>query len=287
MSVYFGETGLVEIQRTAVGSGYIAANLAVGDVVEAKRRFSLDIPASTLITGDRIEIGTQDLSPLELVAGHIEPDGYWYCHVDPAGGIRLYDTFSDSIGGTLDTALELVTPTKDQQIYIRNRDLGYNCIAQTRSWSFTTTRDAVDITTLGTYFRDLYSDGTIAGQGSMVCIWDYRIDPCDQDVGEDDELAHYFAQLLLRVQQGSLFKGRFFVHAPDQGGKAVWYEADCIITNIGFNFAPGAVIESTIEFVTTGQVQLLVDFPPQYLLQEDDDFILTEDGGRIELEDPD
>ena len=57
------------------------------------------------------EIGTQDqTSNLELVADDF-PDGYWYCHVDDAGGIRLYDNFQDAVNGGRANALELVAPS--------------------------------------------------------------------------------------------------------------------------------------------------------------------------------
>ena len=66
MSVYLGESGIVEIQRTAVGAGFIAGTLAPGDVDPAAKRFSFDFEVGALITGDRIEIATQDGSDLEL-----------------------------------------------------------------------------------------------------------------------------------------------------------------------------------------------------------------------------
>ena len=287
MSVYLGEQGQVEIQRTSSApAGRLASTLDPGDVDPAKSRFSFDFPASALISGDHIEIGTQDGSVLELVAGHLEPDGYWYCHVDNAGGIRLYRTFEDAVNGEASKALPLVAPSAAQAIFVRTLDETYNCVAQMRSWQITTNREAVDLTVLGNEYRDNYANGLISGQGSLSCLWEYHRLDCDKETKGTVELGHYFAQLVLRLRQGSLFKGRFYLHRSD-ARKDVWYEADCVVTSVGFNFAPSTVVETTVEFVTTGEVKLLVGDLPGHLLQENTFLVLAEDGAPISLEEPD
>ena len=99
MSVYMGEDGGLMIKRTAVGQGLLRSQLDPGDVNVARKRFSFDFPVEALITGDRIEIFTADGSNLTLVDGHNFPDGLWHCHIDDAGGVRLYDEFEDAING--------------------------------------------------------------------------------------------------------------------------------------------------------------------------------------------
>ena len=111
MSVYMGEDGGLLIKRTAVGQGLLRSDLDPGDVSVDRRRFSFDFPVEALITGDRIEIYTADGSNLELVDGHDFPDGLWHCHIDDAGGVRLYDEFEDAINGGIDNALELIEPS--------------------------------------------------------------------------------------------------------------------------------------------------------------------------------
>ena len=71
--------------------------------------------------------------------GHNFPDGYWYCHVDDTGGIRLYDRFEYAINGGKTNALPLVQPSADQQIYIP-QDENYNGVAQIQRWTMTTDR---------------------------------------------------------------------------------------------------------------------------------------------------
>ena len=53
------------------------------------------------------------------------------------------------------------------------------------------------------------------------------------------------------------------------------------------NFSPGQVIDSTIQFITTGQVWLKQGEPPSFLLQEsglDAEILLEQPPGAIELE---
>jgi hypothetical protein len=284
MSVYLGESGCVQIQRTAVGGGFVSGTLEPGDIDVNSKRFSFNFPTGALITGDRIEIATQDLSNLELVKGHVYPDGRWYCHVDQTGGIRLYDSFSGSVNGQYSAAVELVSSSQAQDIYVRNRDDDFNPIAQIQQYEITTTREAVDLTVLGDNFREQYANGLISGQGTIQCLWEYRYSQCDSAVSYGDELSQYFAQLVLRLEQGSIFKGRFYLN--QQTTQSVWYEADCVVTNVGFSFAPSQVVSTTIEFVTTGQIQLFLGQLPSYVLKEDEFNLLLENGEPLEQEEP-
>ena len=72
MSVYFGSSGCVELQRDSGRSEMLASRLDVVDVNMERRRFSVDFALGALITGDEIHIYTLDYSPLYLVEGHQE-----------------------------------------------------------------------------------------------------------------------------------------------------------------------------------------------------------------------
>ena len=284
MSIYLGNSGGVTIKRTAVGAGFIGGTLQIADVDANANRFSFDFPSSAIITGDRIEIATQDGSNLELVEGHDFPDGRWFAHVDMAGGIRLYDTFEKSINGGFTNAISLITPSKSQPIFIRNRDDDYNCVAQIQSYDISTSRENVDLTVLGESFRENYANGLISGQGSLTCLWDYRKTMCDPNYSAESETPNYFAQLLLRLEQGSSFMGHFFVNRSTS--PAVWYQADCVVTNVAFTFEPAQAIQTVIQFVTSGEIRLMMGELPAFLLQQDDDLILLEQTGALELEEP-
>jgi len=117
MAVYLGDAGLIEIRRDSLNVP-LTSVLNTTDVNVAKRRFSFDFEPEALITGDRLFITTTDRSPLVLVAGHDYPDGYWYCHVDQVGGIRLYEFFEDAVNGGYGNALALIEPTVPQSISV-------------------------------------------------------------------------------------------------------------------------------------------------------------------------
>ena len=51
------------------------------------------------------------------------------------------------------------------------------------------------------------------------------------------------------------------------------------------NFAPGEVIQSQVQFVTTGTIDLHTGQPDGFVLQEQDDLILQENADGILLED--
>ena len=286
MSVYLGEQGSVQIRR--FGLAAIATMLDPDDVTVVDRRFSADFPSSAIVTGARLEIYTQDKSNLQLVKGHDFPDGYWYCHVDDTGGIRLYDNFEDAVNGGKLKALELIQPAVAQPIYIHTRDEDFNGTAQVRDWNLTTNREAVDLTVLGNEHRDQYANGLISGQGEMNCLWEFRYGECTEPDNRGCELPHYYAQLLLRLKQGSNFDAKFYVYGGNEDNTvpAVWYEAICVVTNVSFAFAPGQPITTVIQFVTSGPVTLHTGYREDFVTQEDLGKILQENSGRIALEVP-
>jgi|14_taG_2_1085336.scaffolds.fasta_scaffold22540_2 hypothetical protein len=284
MSVYMGEEGSLLIKRTTANEGRLRSSLDPDDVNVARKRFSFDFPVEALNTGDRIEIYTLDGSELVLVAGHNFPDGRWYCHIDDTGGIRLYDDFEDSINGKFERAIDLVAPPVSKDIIVQTRNSRFRCYGQMRSWEITTSRQTVDTTALGEEFLAYFSKGLISGQGSIDCIWDYKNSACEQVRNlSREEQPNYLCELLLRLKQGALFRGQFFLYA---GSPSVWYEADCIVTNVGLSFAPGEIVGSRVDFVTTGPIDLHTGDPESFLTQEDSDLILQEDVSGILLEDP-
>ena len=51
--------------------------------------------------------------------------------------------------------------------------------------------------------------------------------------------------------------------------RELFYKCDCVITDVGIEVNTDDEIHSEISFVTTDQIQLLFDYPTNYLLQED------------------
>jgi hypothetical protein len=287
MAVYLGDSGFVELKRDTLGDELIT-QLDPADVNEDRRRFSVDFAAGSLITGDAVEIATLDGSDLQLVAGHHYPDGRWYVHVDPAGGLRLYKSFEASLTGLMETALPLETPAVAKQVSLRTRNGRFRPIGRIREFELTTSRETVDVTLLGKEFRQHYEAGLISGQGSMTTLWEHSYSLCDPAYSSNaPEFPVYLARLVLRIQQGADFLGRFFIHhdaADVVGASSVWYEGDCIVTNVAVTVRPTEVIETRVEFVTSGTVALHLGRPPSYLLQEDGERILQESGDGLLLE---
>lgn len=282
-SIYLGNTGAIELQRTTINTPLTSA-LDPSDVNLAANRFSFDFDEAALITGDYITIRSTDGSNLELIAGHAFPDWAGCVHIDDAGGIRLFPSFDLAIAGERSDSILLQAPTATQQIEVLSVGRRFRYLAKITDYSITTSREAVDLTSLGEEHRRHYASGLISGQGSLSCFWDFRYEMCDGLNCLDSELSHYLAQLILRVKQGASFRGRFFLlnSAPD----FVWYDAPlCIVTNVAIAVNAQSAIKAQIDFVTSGPIHLRTGQPPSHILLEDSDLLLQEDGSKLELED--
>ena len=286
MSVYFGSTGFIELKRDALNSD-IETTLDPDDVNVSRKRFSVEKVLGSLITGDQIEIQTTDGSNLELVSNHAFSDVRKYLHIDDVGGIRLYDTFAASLAGEVTDAVSLVAPSAEKSILIRTRNNRFRPLAKVTEFEITTSRETIDITNLNDEFRKQYENGLISGQGTIQTIWQHRVFQNDtRDFGSPD-FPVYLSQLLVRMQQGADFEGRFYIyHDSTQSTNSVWYQSMCVVTNVAVNVPATGLVEARIEFVTNDEIRLHNGVPPSFLLQESSDKILQEDGEGILLEDP-
>ena len=286
MAIYFGSTGFIELKRDALNS-QIGTSLDPADVNTTKKRFSVENINGSLITGDQVEIETVDGNNLELLSGHSFPDLRKYIHIDDMGGIKLYNTFASALAGETTDALTLTTPSSTKNILIRTRNTRFRPLAKITEFEITTTRDTVDVTNLGEEFRRQYENGLISGQGTIQTIWQHRNFQNDTADFASPEFPVYLSQLLVRMQQGADFEGRFYVyHDPTQTINSVWYQSMCVVTNVAVNVPASGLVEARIEFITNGEIRLHNGVPPSFLLLESSDKILQEDGEGILLEDP-
>ena len=271
MAVYLGSAGCVELKRTSVNRDF-SGTLEPSDVNTIQDRFSFDFPKTALITGDRLLISTVDGSDLVLIDDGIQADTRAaYARVDAIGGITLYDRFQDAINQQY--KLPLKAHSSAQQIKVKVKDLNFNTVAQISQYTITTTRETIDLTCLSDDFKRQYASGLISGQGTLTCFWDYKHGLCD--VATNQELAQYFCQLILRVQLGASFIGRFLAHTGE-GSDDVWYEAQAIVTNTSLSFEPTEPISCEIQFVFTEEIELKVGEMPSALLLESSDSMLQE-----------
>ena len=286
MSIYFGSTGFIELKRDALNS-QIGTSLNPADVNTTKKRFSVENINGSLITGDQVEIETVDGSNLELLDSHSFPDLRKFIHIDDMGGIKLYNTFGTALAGEVSDALTLTVPSSTKNILIRTRNTRFRPLAKVTEFEITTTRDTVDVSNLGEEFRRQYENGLISGQGTIQTIWQHRNFQNDTPDFVEPEFAVYLSQLLVRMQQGADFEGRFYIYNdPSQSTNSVWYQSMCVVTNVAINVPASGLIEARIEFITNGEIRLHNGVPPAFLLQENADKILQEDGDGILLEDP-
>ena len=282
--IYLGQYGDIELQRDSLNS-FLGTQLDPSDVNTTLKRFSVKGASGALITGDYIDIETVDKSNLELVTGHNYPDGSWFVHVDALGGLRLYTTFEASISGGVTGAVALSTPSTRKDITIKTRNTRFRHLANITSFEISTMRDSVDLTSLGDQFKRQYEAGLISGQGSIECLWEHNQNKANEECAVDGEFPFYLAQLVVRLTQGADFKSRFYIYKDNSNtSNSVWYQADCVVTNVVISVPATEQITSRIEFVTNGEIKLNTGSAPSYLLQEDTYKILQEDGSPILLE---
>ncbi len=237
------------------------------------------------MTGDQVEIKTTDGTLLSFVhssgwpSNQVYKDGVFFLFVDELGSIRLYKSFDEAISGEQNGRINLVVPNRDIPVQVTVRNNNERILGQISSYEVNTQREALDVTELSDEFKREYS-GLISGSGRITCFFDYERrlgDPSPTPQGADAvEVPLYLSQLILRTKVGSEFwaKAILVSRGAKPYGKAgdfndeVWYEFYARITNVSLSFAPGEPVESTIEFVTTGEIALRSRFTSSYLLQE-------------------
>lgn len=307
MAVLLGEIGQVELRRTSIDEP-ITGTVKSSDVNPARGRFSFDFTLGLLITGDQVEIKTTDNSLLSFIAAdgwpsnQVYKDGVFYVNVNEIGGIRLYQNFDNAISGESTGRVTLVAPGQDVPISVEIRNNNQRILGQISSYEVNTQRDAIDVTALSDEFKREYS-GLISGGGQITCFFDYERranDPLNRGDREGVvEMPIYLNQLLLRTKIGSEFWAKITLvgRGLKPGGRRedfddeIWYEFYARITNVGMDFTPGEPIQSTIEFVTTGEIALKSRFTSNYLLTEQqesgEDVIIRQESnqdGFVELE---
>ena len=291
MSVYLGTKGRVELRRTSGGESF-STTISTNEVIAAKKLLKLDEQStdetSQLITGDEIFL-TAD-QHLTFIDSWNAETGSWYVHVDDLGGVRLYTTFANAVTGGTTNAVALNSSYSGSiEVTIKIQNAKYRILGQTTSYELNTNREAVDITVLGDKMRQQVS-ALVSGSGRIDSFWDYR-----DTVGSGDyESSQYLYQLLLRSQLGSSFDAHFYVktsgYSPsgDAGTSddVVYYQVSGILTGTALAFDVANVIKVSANFVTTGEIKLVVMTAPEYavLMESGDDLLLEDGSDKVLLE---
>ena len=121
MSIYLGQKGRIELQRT-FGEQQISTTVSTNEVVSAKKRLAFDTVSqgdtTELITGDELEIRAD--SNLVFISGYTSvKSGKFFIHCDELGGIRLYTTYAHAISGGTSNAVSLVDQSAGWSLSVR------------------------------------------------------------------------------------------------------------------------------------------------------------------------
>ena len=296
MAIYLGSAGSIELIRKSLQEEKLSV-VNPGDVNVTRKRFSFDFEEGSFLTGDFITITSTTDVPLSFIGidgwrdGNVHSSGNWYIFVDEIGGIRLYNTFNESLEGDSAAAISLVDITADIPISVTVKDSAGRILGCVIQYELNTNREAIDVTTLSDSYREQYSS-LITGSGQLTAQWDYKNE-------SNEETVNYLMQLALRTEIGGIFGAKFYLKsegaaasagdfADSQLNDSIWWEFDALITNSATNFATNQIIVSTVNFVTTGAVKLRAQTTvPSKLLQEDSGFILLEQGGLLAIADED
>lgn len=287
MTYFLGHYGKVKLRRKSSRS--FSSVIAPADVNTVLNRVGFDGTIENLISGDQIQIRTSDPRGLAFLPSTTWPDGEGailneviaYLNINPIGGIRLFETYSlsinndrtyeyplvDFVGAPLDIDVQIVGSVE-------------RLLGDVRSYTFNTDREALDTTTMSDRFRKMYSAGLISGSGSIDCIFN------TQNSGQVEN-SLLMLQLINRTDIGSEFRCALQLVEDDvyPGVRDVYYEFDAMVTRTGIEVATDNTINCAIDFVTTGEIRLLLGEPSGYILKEDFDrlrlqqnldFLLTE-----------
>jgi hypothetical protein len=279
MTFFLGTKGNVRLRRaTSVQISALQDQIDAADVNTTLNRLSFDSAGDNLLTGDRVDISTTD--PRGLVcftsaawsSGTVEPGISGYVNVNAAGGLRFFGTFEDAINNTRANELALYAfAGAPIPIECRVRDVSYSVLGNVVDYTLATDREAIDSTSLSDRFRQLYSAGLLSGSGTITCAFDYT-------TAGVTETPLLMLQLIQRLELGSAFDCALYLtdSSVDATVNSVFYQFDAMVTKAGVQVAAGDIINCTIDFVTTGEIRLLIGSIEEFILKEDNDRLSLE-----------
>jgi len=279
MAVFLGRHGNVRLQRgLRTPYALLEDQIKPDDVNTTLNRLGFDSSVDNLITGDRIDISTDDARGLVCFAASswssaaVEPSISAYVHVNAVGGLRFFYQFENAINNNRAAELTLTAFAEPAlPITVKVRDVAENVLGNVTSYTLNTDRETIDATSLSDKFRKQYSAGIISGSGSIDCLFDYTTTGIK-------ETPLLMLQLIHRVDIGSEFDLALYLTDKELNPSLnnVFYEMQAMVTQTGVTVDSEDIIRCTIDFVTTGEIRLLIGEPVGYVLKEDDD--------RIEIE---
>jgi hypothetical protein len=278
MTYFLGNVGNVRLRRNnAVTLSAVVKN---ADIVTTLNRVGVEGATDNLLTGDRVTISTTDSRGLVFLPTANWTDGEGvshasfnaFIHVNAAGGLRFFPSFQAAVNNVRSQEYTIQTfsvdPSTPLPVQIEVRDLSGNVLGDVTSYTFNTDREGLDITTLSDKFKRMYSAGLISGSGSIDCLF-------NNTTSGVKETPLLMLQLINRVDIGSEFDLLLSITSSDNDPSAadIFYEFSAMVTRSGLEVTATDIISCSIDFVTTGEIKLLVGRPSGYVLKEDDDRI--------------
>ena len=275
MTYFIGSVGNVRLRRN--NEVTLSAIVKDADVTTVLNRVGFDDSLENLLTGDKVTIRTDDPRGLLFFTVNSWLDGEGveqrnfsaYVNVNAAGGLRFFPTFAAAINNIRAEEYEVQSFAGDPiAVQVIVRDIAANVLGDVRSYKFNTDRESLETTTLSDKFKRMYSAGLLSGGGSIDCLFN------DQTSGVK-ETPLLMLQLINRVDIGSQFDCLLSITDQENNPNEtdIYYEFSAMVTRSGLEVSGSELISCSIDFVTTGEIKLLIGRPSGYVLKEDDDRI--------------
>ena len=276
MTFFLGSQGNVRLRRGAdVALGSIPETIGLDDISTVLNRIGTANGIDNFFTGDRVDIETTDARKLLFIpasnwsSGVVEDTFSAYVNVNAAGGLRLFLTFADAANNNRENEIALQAFTGNPiAVTIAVRDVSSNILGDVTGYEFNASREQVDTTALSDKFKNQYNAGLISGSGRIECVFNNATDGTR-------ETSFLMLQLIQRLDLGCAFD--LFLYLVDKdlnpAEQSVFYSLTAVVTNSGVSVDLDDAIRCTLDFVTTGELKLVVGTLAEYLLKEDDDRI--------------
>jgi hypothetical protein len=279
MSVFLGNAGNIRLRRGAgINFGVFSDEIAPNDVNTSLGRVGAPKALDNLVTGDRIEVTTSDPRGLVCFAASnwdsntVENNISGYVNINAVGGLRFFETFDQAVNNDRTQEFTVASFTGDPiPVDISLRDTTLNVLGNVTNYEFNTSRDAIDTTSLNDKFRSQFSAGLISGSGRIDCFFDYKT----TGILEPSIL---LLQTIQRVEIGSNFDLALYLVDSETtpSERSVFYQVEAVVTQAGVTVERDGVVTCSIDFLTTGEIRLLIGEPVGFVLKEDDDRIQLE-----------
>lgn len=275
MTYFIGNVGNVRLRRN--NEVVLTAEVRDADVTVVLNRVGFDGSIENLLTGDKVTISTDDSRGLLFftVGSWLDGEGVEqrsfsaYVNVNAAGGLRFFPSFVAAVNNNRALEYQLKSFAGDPLLVrLVVRDISANVLGDVKTYTFNTDREGLDTTTLSDKFKRMYSAGLISGAGSIDCFF-------SNVTSGIEETPLLMLQLINRVDIGSEFDLLLSItdSENDPSASDIFYEFSAMVTRSGLEVTATDIISCSIDFVTTGEIKLLVGRPSGYILKEDDDRI--------------